>query len=313
MSRLARRLLLGAGQTMAVVVLVFALTEALPGDAAVALAGDRPDPGRITAIRETMQLDRPVHERLADWITGLLHGDFGSSLVTGRPVGGLLADSLPPTMLLAGLTLALLVPVSVGLGVLAARHEGGRVDRLIGAVTLGVYSVPEFALGMLMVALFALRLEWLPPTAVGLGDDLLAHPQVLVLPVAVLLARPVCSLSRLVRAGMIDALASPYVAQARRYGVPAARVRYAHALPNAVAPAVQQLARTADWLLSGVVVIEALFVIPGLGTVMLEAVSARDIPVLQALAVLFGVVTVTVNLGADLVARRLAPRTGVAA
>jgi peptide/nickel transport system permease protein len=308
-----RRLLLGAAQTAAVVVLVFALTEALPGDAAVALAGDRPDPARIAAIRESMHLDLPAYERLAHWAGGLLHGDLGRSLVTGRPVTGYLADGFGPTLLLAALTVALLVPLSVGLGVLAARREGGRADRLISTATLGVYAVPEFAFGVLLVFVFALRLGWLPPTAVGHGDDLLAHPAALVLPVAVLLARPVCSLSRLVRAGMIDALASPYVAQARRYGIRPARIRYAHALPNAVAPATQQLARTVDWLLGGVIVVEALFVIPGLGTVLLEAVAARDLPVVQGLAVVFGLLTVVLNLGADLVTHRLAPRTGVAA
>lgn len=310
---LLRRLLLGLAQIGAVVLLVFALTEALPGDAAVALAGDQPDPERIAAIRETMQLERPPHERFTEWVTGLLHGDFGQSLVTGRPVSDYLAAGAAPTLLLALLTCVLLVPAAVGLGVLAARREGGRVDRLISAVTLGVYAVPEFALGVLLVVLFALRLEWLPPTAVGQGGDLLTHPSVLVLPVAVLAARPVCSISRLVRAGMIDALASPHAAQARRYGVAHHRVRYAHALPNAVAPALQQLARTVDWLLGGVVVVEALFVVPGLGTVMLEAVSARDIPVLQGLAVLFAVVTVALNLAADVAVHRLAPRTGVAA
>jgi peptide/nickel transport system permease protein len=309
----ARRLLLGGAQTVAVVVLVFALTEALPGDAAVALAGDQPDPARIAAIREALDLDRPAYERLADWATGLLHADFGNSLTSGRPVSSYLSDAFGPTLLLAGLTVALLVPVGVGLGVLAARFEGRFVDRLVSSVTLGVYAVPEFAFGVLLVTVFALRLGWLPPTAVGYGTDLLGHPAALVLPVLVLLSRPVCSLSRLVRAGMIDALASPYVAQARRYGIPGARVRYAHALPNAIAPAAQQLARTVDWLLCGVIVVEALFVIPGLGTVLMNAVAERDVPVVQGLAVIFGVITVVLNLGADLVAHRFAPRAEVAA
>ncbi|WP_413760178.1 ABC transporter permease [Streptomyces sp. MMBL 11-3] len=309
----ARRLLLGGAQTAAVVLLVFALTEALPGDAAVALAGDQPDPARIAAVREAMELDRPAHERLVDWAGGLLHADFGTSLVSGRPVGAYLSDAFGPTLLLASLTVVLLVPAGVGLGVLAARFEGRPVDRLVSAVTLGVYAVPEFALGVLLVTVFALRLGWLPPTAVGYGTDLLGHPAALVLPVLVLLSRPVCSLCRLVRASMIDALASPYVAQARRYGVAGARVRYAHALPNAVAPAAQQLARTVDWLLCGVIVVEALFVIPGLGTVLMNAVAERDVPVVQGLAVVFGVVTVVLNLGADLVAHRFAPRAEVAA
>jgi peptide/nickel transport system permease protein len=309
----ARRLLLGGAQTVAVVVLVFALTEALPGDAAVALAGDQPDPARIAAIREALDLDRPAYERLADWAAGLLHADFGNSLTSGRPVSSYISDAFGPTLLLAGLTVALLVPVGVGLGVLAARFEGRFVDRLVSSVTLGVYAVPEFAFGVLLVTVFALRLGWLPPTAVGYGTDLLGHPAALVLPVLVLLSRPVCSLSRLVRAGMIDALASPYVAQARRYGIPGARVRYAHALPNAIAPAAQQLARTVDWLLCGVIVVEALFVIPGLGTVLMNAVAERDVPVVQGLAVIFGVITVVLNLGADLVAHRFAPRAEVAA
>ncbi|MEV5332924.1 ABC transporter permease [Streptomyces werraensis] len=312
-SFVARRLLLGVAQIAAVVLLVFALTEALPGDAAVALAGDQPDPARIEAIRTAMELDRPAWERLTHWAAGLLHGDLGTSLTSGRPVVRYLADGFGPTLLLAALTVVLLVPAGVGLGVLAARYEGRLVDRLISSVTLAVYAVPEFALGVLLVMVFALRLGWLPPTAIGHGTDLLAYPAVLVLPVLVLLARPVCSLVRLVRAGMIDALASPYVAHALRYGVSGARVRYLHALPHAVAPAVQQLARTVDWLLCGVVVVETLFVIPGLGTVLLGAVAERDVPVVQGLAVVFGVVTVVLNLGADVIAHRLAPRAGVAA
>ncbi|KQV94275.1 ABC transporter permease [Streptomyces sp. Root369] len=312
-SFVARRLLLGALQTVAVVLLVFALTEALPGDAAVALAGDQPDPARIAAIREAMHLDRPAYERFADWATGLLHGDLGTSLTSGRPVSQYIADGFGPTLLLATLTVALLVPLGFGLGVLAARHEGRLTDRLISSVTLAVYAVPEFALGVLLVTVLALQWRWLPPTAVGYGTDLLGHPAALVLPVLVLLSRPVCSLSRLVRAGMIDALASPYVAQARRYGISGTRIRYTHALPSALAPAAQQLARTIDWLLCGVIVVEALYVIPGLGTVLLGAVAERDVPVVQGLAVVFGVLTVVLNLGADLVAHRLAPRAGVAA
>lgn len=275
---------------------------------------DQPDPERVARIRETMGLDRPAGERLLRWAGGLLHGDLGTSLVSGRPVTGHLAAGLGPTLILAGATLVLLVPLSVGLGVLAARREGGAVDRAVSGLTLAVHAVPEFALGVLLATVFGLWLGWLPPTAVGTDPAALAAtPAVLVLPVVVLLARPVCTISRLVRAGMIDAMASPYVAQARRYGLSGARVRWAHALPNALAPAAQQLARTCDWLLSGVIVVEALFVIPGLGTVLVEAVAARDVPVIQGMAVVFGVVTVLVNIAADLLARRLAPRSEVAA
>lgn len=305
------RLLLGTGQTAAVVLFVFVLTEALPGDAAVALAGDQPDPERIARIRAALDLDRPAAERFLDWAGGLVHGDLGTSLVSGRPVAAYLTGGLGPTVLLACATLLLLLPLSAGLGVLCARREGGPLDRTLSALSLAVHSVPEFALGVLLATLFGLWLGWLPPTAVG--ADPLTEPGVLALPVLVLVSRPVCTISRLVRAGMIDAMASPYVAQALRYGVGGARVRWTHALPNALAPAAQQLARTCDWLLSGVIVVEALFVIPGLGTVLIDAVAARDVPVVQGMAVVFGVVTVLANLGADLVARRFAPRAEVVA
>ncbi|MFJ8041718.1 ABC transporter permease [Kitasatospora sp. NPDC096147] len=305
-----RRLLLGAAQSAAVLVLVLLLTEALPGDAAVALAGDSPDPERIARLREAMGLDRPLPERLADRLGALLHGDLGRSLVTGRSVADYLAHGFGTTLLLAALVLLPLVPLAVWLGIRAARHEGGPLDRLIGSTTLAVYAAPEFAFGVLLVTVFALRLGWLPPTALGgIADD----PAVLVLPALVLLARPVCSISRLVRAGMLDALARPYVRQARRYGVPERRVLWRHALPNSLAPAAQQLARTCDWLLCGVVVVESLFALPGLGSVLLDAVAARDVPVVQGLAVVFALLAVVLNLAADLTARRFAPRSEVTA
>ncbi|TMR94477.1 ABC transporter permease [Nonomuraea basaltis] len=303
-----RRLLLGAAQVVAVATLVFALTEALPGDAAVVLAGDIPDEERIAQLRNALELDRPAAERWAGWLAGLARGDLGVSLLSGRPVSGVLADGLPPTLVLAGLTLLLLVPISVGAGVIAAVRQGGRLDRALTTVTVGLYSIPEFALGVVLVAVFAVRLGWFPPTAVGAPPNLLQQPALLVLPLAVLLARPVCSISRLVRAGMIDALASGYVAHARRLGLSHRRVLLTHALPNALAPGAQQLARTTDWLLGGVIVVESVFVIPGLGTLLNDSVAARDIPVVQALCVLFAATTVVVNLAADLAAYRLAPR-----
>ncbi|GAA3763360.1 ABC transporter permease [Salinactinospora qingdaonensis] len=307
----ARRVGFGGIQILAVALLAFALVEALPGDAAVALAADDPDPRTIARIRERMGLDQPVTVRFWEWLTGLFRADLGTSLVSGRPVTDILAAALAPTLTLAAIALALLLPLAVGLGVLAALREGGAVDRAITSASVSLYSVPEFALAIVLVAVFALQLGWLPPTAVGVSS-LLAQPAVLVLPLVVLLARPICSISRLVRAGMIEALGSDYVEHAHRLGLSGRRVRYAHALPNALAPAAAQISRTTDWLLGGVVV-EAVFVIPGLGTELVNAVAARDIPVIQGLALLFAMTTVAVNLAADLVAFRLAPRTEVVA
>jgi peptide/nickel transport system permease protein len=306
-----RRAALGLVQVLAVVTVVFLLAEALPGDAAVALAGDNPDPARIAQIRAAMGLDRPVSERFLEWLAGLPRLDFGVSLVSGRPVADFLSGGIGPTVVLAALTLVLLVPISVLVGVLAALREGSLLDRALTSISVALHSIPEFALAVVLIAVFGVQLAWLPPTAVG--ADLLAQPAVLVLPLVVLLARPICSISRLVRAGMVDALASDYVRHARRLGLGETRVRFAHALPNALAPAVQQVARTTDWLLGGVIVVEAVFVIPGLGTVLVDAVAGRDLPVVQGLAVVFAVTTVAVNLLADLVAFRLAPRAEVVA
>jgi peptide/nickel transport system permease protein len=303
------RLLLGIGQVAGAATVVFVLTEALPGDAAVVIAGDQPDPEQIAAIRDQLDLDEPAWRRYLDWIGDLLRGDLGVSLVSQRPVAEVLGGSAPPTVLLAAATLLVLVPLAVGLGMLAARREGGRLDRSVSILAVGLYAVPEFALAILLVALFGIHLGWFPPTAVGAGAHLLAQPAVLVLPLAVLLARPICSLSRLTRAGMLDALRAEYVTHARRLGVPAHRRWLGDALPNALAPVVQQLARTTDWLLGGVIVVEAVFVIPGLGTALVDAVTARDVPTVQGLCVVVATTTVAVNLVADLVAFRLAPRT----
>jgi peptide/nickel transport system permease protein len=303
----ARRLAIGLVQVLAVVTVVFLLVQALPGDAAVALAGDNPDPLRIEQIRVAMGLDRPPLERFGEWVWGLAQGDFGVSLVSGRPVAEFLHDGLGPTLVLAVLALVLLIPLAVMLGVLAALREGGPLDRVVTTVTVGLHSIPEFALAVVLIAVFGVQLRWLPPTAVG--ADLLGQPAVLVLPLVVLVARPLCSISRLVRAGMIDALASDYVRHARRLGIGVTRIRFAHALPTALAPAVQQVARTTDWLLGGVIVVEAVFVIPGLGTILVDAVAGRDLPVVQGLAVVFAVTTVVVNLVADLLVFRLAPRS----
>ncbi|MEV0285008.1 ABC transporter permease [Kribbella sp. NPDC050820] len=299
------RLLLGVVQVLAVMGGTFFLTEALPGDAAVTIAGDNPDPAIIASLRERLGLNETAWHRLGDWSAAALHGDFGQSLVGPRPVLDIIATAAGPTVLLAGLTLVLLIPLSVALGVFAAHREGGRLDRVITGSTLGLYSAPEFAMGILVVTVFAVQLGWFPPTAVGTA--LGSNPAVLVLPVFVLLLRPVCSLSRLIRAGMIDAQRSDYVRHVQRIGLSTIRIRLLHALPNAVAPSVQQLARTTDWLVGGVIVIEAIFVIPGLGTTLAEAVAARDLPVVQGLAVVLATTTVLVNLLADVAARALAP------
>lgn len=211
-----RRLAVGLLQVLGVATLVFVLTAALPGDAAVVVAGDSPDPERIEHLRRSMGLDRPVPIRFLDWLGGAMRGDLGASLVSGRPVLATIVGGFSTTGVLALVTVIVLVPLGVGLGVLAGARPGSATDRGISAATIASYSVPEFASAVLLVTLFAVWLRLVPANTLGLEGPLLSHPEVLLLPVLVLLIRPVCSIARLTRAGVADGLTSDYASHARR-------------------------------------------------------------------------------------------------
>ncbi|QTJ70488.1 ABC transporter permease (plasmid) [Rhodococcus sp. ZPP] len=307
------RLAVGLAQVLGVLVVVFTIAAALPGDAAVVIAGDDADPKRIAQLRELLGLDRPLPVQFGHWLTGLLHGDLGNSAVSGRPVADMLGVALAPTLTLAALAFVVLVPLALLLGVAAAVRRDRPVDRTITALAVALYAAPEFAMAIVLVAVFAVWLGWFAPTAVGAGGSLLLQPQLWVLPVLLLVIRPVCSLSRLVRASMISTLDSEYIRHTLRLGIPMRRVIWRHALPGSLTPATQHLARVTDWLLGGVVVVEAVFALGGLGQVLVAAVSSRDLPLLMGLVALFAVVTVTVNTVADIVAYQLNPVAGVAA
>ncbi|TDC96584.1 ABC transporter permease [Actinomadura sp. 7K507] len=308
----ARRGLLAAVQLALLAVLIFLLTSLLPGDAAEVRFNEQAGLDEVAHLRAQLGLDRPLDERFADWAGGLLSGDLGTSLVSGNPVREIVAGSLGSTLVLAGVTAALLVPLAMLLGLTAGLREGGAADRVITSVTLALNSVPDFVLALALIAAFSLHLGWLPSTWLGAdGGGLLASPVLLVLPVAVLLARTVCTLSRQIRAGAIAALEADYTVQARRLGVPRTRLVLRHVLPNAAVPGVQELARTGDQLLGGVLIVEAIFVIPGTATALIEAVQSRDVPTVQALTLLLAALALAFNVTADLVCQRLAPRTEV--
>ncbi|WP_254716616.1 ABC transporter permease [Actinomadura sp. WMMB 499] len=312
MRHAARRTLLAAVQLAVLAVAVFLLTSLLPGDAAAARFNEQVGTAEIADLREALGLDRPLDERFADWAGGLLTGDLGTSLVGDVPVRDIVAGSITATAVLAAVTAALLVPLAMLLGLATGLRAGGRLDRAITAVTLALNAIPDFVLAMALVAVFSLQLGWFPSTWLGAeGADLLTEPALLVLPVAVLLARTVCTLSRQIRAGTIAALEAEYTVQARRLGVPRTRLVLRHVLPNAAVPGVQELARTGDQLLGGVLVVEAVFAIPGTATALIEAVQGRDVPTVQALTLLLAAVALALNVAADLVSQRLAPRAEV--
>ncbi|MEW2544259.1 ABC transporter permease [Streptomyces sp. NPDC047002] len=309
---LARRLGLAAAQLALLAVLVFLLTSLLPGDAATVRFNEYTGLEQAAALRAQLGLDRPLAERFWHWAGDLLSGHLGTSLVSDESVGHIIAGSVGPSAVLAAVTLLIVVPAAGALGLAMALHEGGRLDRALTTATLALNAVPDFVLALALVAVFGLRLGWLPATWIGAdGTGPTARPALLVLPVAVLLARTVCLLSRQVRAGTLGALHSGYAVQARRLGVPRRTVVLRHVLPNAAVPGVQELARTGDHLLGGVLVVEAVFAIPGVATALIDAVRGRDTPTVQALTLLLAAAALLINVAADLVCERLAPRTEV--
>ncbi|MEV8375241.1 ABC transporter permease [Kribbella sp. NPDC056861] len=303
----AQRAALAIVQLAVLSVLVFLLTALLPGDAADMRFTETLTPEQVARLREQLGLDQPALERFTHWFGNVLTGDLGTSLISGGPVLDIVKASVGATLVLTVATLAVVVPLAVALGILMGTRENGRLDRAITSITLALSAIPDFVIAVVLVALFSLKLGWLPATWVG--GSLLASPVLLVLPVTVLLGRTVCLLSRQVRAGTINALHADYVVQARRLGVPRRRVLLRHVLPNAAVPGVQELARTGDTLLGGVLVVEAIFAIPGFATALVDGVETRDVPVVQGLTLVLAVAALLINLGADLVCNRLVPRT----
>ncbi|MGW6566275.1 ABC transporter permease [Streptomyces sp. NPDC054975] len=307
-----QRIALGAVQLALLAVLVFLLTALLPGDAADVRNNEDATDAQVAALREQLQLDRPPLERFTDWASGVLTGDLGTSLVNGGPVLDILTGTVGTTLVLAAVTLAVVVPLAVALGIASGLREGGRLDRAVTTITLALNAVPDFVLALLLVAGLSLKLGWLPATWVGVeAADLLVQPALLVLPVAVVAARMICLLSRQVRAGMVTVLRAGYVVQARRLGVPRRTLVLRHVLPNAAVPGIQELARVGDNLVGGVLIVEAVFAIPGVATALVRAVEARDVPTVQGLALVVAAAALLLSLAADLLCHRLVPRTEV--
>lgn len=302
-----QRALLALAQLAVLSVLVFALTSLLPGDAADLRFTETLTPSQVAALRAELGLDQPPVERFLHWVGNVLSGDLGTSLISGGPVAGIVRNSIGATLVLTLATLAVVVPLAVALGIVMGTRENGRVDRAITSVTLALSAIPDFVIAVVLVAMFSLKLGWLPAT--WIGSSLLTSPTLLSLPVAVLFGRTVCLLSRQVRAGTVAALHAEYITQARRLGVPRRQLLLRHVLPNAAVPGVQELARTGDTLLGGVLVVEAIFAIPGFATALVDGVETRDVPVVQGLTLVLAIAALLINLAADLICNRLVPRS----
>lgn len=304
----AARAGIAAVQLAAATVAIFLLTTMLPGGTAEIVLGPDATDAQVRELSAQLGTDRPAVDRFTEWAGRTLSGDLGTSLVTGRPVVDEIADRFGFTVLLSGLSLLVTVPLAVLIGAATGRRPGSRTDRVCTATVSALQAAPQFALGLLLVGLFALQLGWLPATA---GGGALLTPGVLVLPVAVLVASQLGRLSRQVRHGVLQTDRSPHVTHLRRLGLPERVVLWRHVLPGGVAPSLQQLARIVEGTLGGVVVVESLFALPGVGAGVVEAVQNRDLPLVQGYAVLTAVVTiVTVLLAEELTARLVPVREG---
>ncbi len=300
-SFLARRLLATLPVLLIVAVLVFLMLRLTPGDPAAILAGDAADPQQIAHIRASLGLDRPLPVQFGIWLGKLLGGDLGESFYYKTPVTTLIGQRLEATLSLALITIAFAVAVAVPLGVLAAWRPGSGLDRVLMGLSVLGFSVPVFVLAYLLIWLVSVRLGWLPvqgyqPLADGVGPWL----QHLILPALTLSVTYIALIARVTRAAVLDTFGEDYIRTAHAKGLPEATVLVRHALRNAAVPIVTVIGIGVALLISGVMVTESIYAIPGLGRLTVDAVLARDFPTLQGLILLFSLSYVLVNLLVDL-------------
>ena len=306
---IGRRLLIGVFILLVVSVLVFAGTEILPADVATAILVQSATPELVALIRERLGLDDPVYLRYLHWLGGLVTGNLGTSLVNGADLGGEVGVRLFNTFFLALLTASVAVPLSIVLGLLSALKPNGALDRTISTVTLALISLPDFLTAIILVTLFAVTWKFFPAIVNIRGDDGITDiMHALVLPVATLVFAVLAHMVRMTRTVVLNVLTSPPIEMALLKGVPRWRILIVHALPNALAPIVNVIALNLAYLIAGIVVIETLFNVLGLGRFTVESVQNRDIPAVQVCAMIFCAVYVLLNLLADVISIIANPR-----
>ena len=304
-----RRVLAGVVVLFAASIVIFAATQVLPGSAAVQILGRNATPQAVSQLSKELGLNRSALDQYLSWLGNLLHGDLGRSLAAQEPVSQFISDRVRNTFELAAVAVVLMVPLGIGIGVLAGIKHDRIADHAITGFTLGAIALPEFVSGALLALLFASWLGLFPPVSlVSPGSSPLAHPDILVLPVLTLLLAGTAYIVRMMRAGVITVMGSEYVEAARLNGISQRRIIWKHALRNALAPTVQVLALTVQWLVGGVVVTETIFSFPGLGQGLVQAVQLHDLPVVQAVALLLAALYIAINIVADLIVVLLIPK-----
>lgn len=309
-----QRLGLGLLTLFIVSVVIFLSLEMLPGGFAEAILGQGATPETVEAFNREIGLDRPAYVRYIEWIFGVLRGDFGNSYAglggtIKRSVSEMIAPRLYNTFFLALMAAIIAVPLALTLGVLAALYRNSWYDRIVNSATLTTIAMPEFFIAYILMFFFAIKYRWFYSlSTVSASTDLLEHIYRAALPAITLTLVIVAHMMRMTRAAIINLLASPYIEMAQLKGVPRREVIIKHALPNAWAPIAVVIAFNLAYLVVGVVVVEVVYVYPGIGQLMVDSVSSRDMPVVQACALIFAATYILLNLSADIVSIITNPR-----
>ena len=306
---IARRIGAGILTLLIVSAVVFFITSLLPGDAAQMILGQNATPETVAALRQQLGLDQPLLVRYLHWLTGMVQGDFGISFASHLPVSQLVAQRIPATFELAGITTLICVPLALIIGIIAAMNRGSRLDRALVIGTMATVAVPEFLVATVAVLIFAVKLQWVSAMSFGSPDsDLLSYLKAYALPVLTLCCVLVAQMARMTRAAIINQLDSPYLEMALLKGVSPLRAVLRHALPNAVGPIANAISLSLSYLFGGVIIIETIFSYPGLASQLVDAVSNRDLPVVQLCVMLFAACYLVLLLAADILTIAFNPK-----
>jgi peptide/nickel transport system permease protein len=292
-----------------VAIITFSLVHIAPGDPAAVIAGDFGNPEDIQRVRKQLGLDKPIHEQLWIWLSHVARGDLGSSIFSRYPVTELIAQRLQPTIVLALASEILAVVIAVPLGVIAAWKANTLIDRAIMLFAVLGFSIPVFWLAYNLIFLFAVRLEWLP--AVGyepISNGIVPWLKSITLPTIAIAVIFAALIARMTRTTMLEILREDYIRTARAKGLTPRKVIFLHAFKNAVLPVITVSGWSLGMLLGGTIVIEKIFLLPGMGTLLVDSVTARDYTLIQAEVLVFAIGILTVNLLVDLVYVWLDPR-----
>ncbi|MEM9708841.1 MAG: ABC transporter permease [Pseudomonadota bacterium] len=297
---IAKRLGLGAITLLIISIIIFLAMEALPGDTAQQILGQGATQENLASLREELGLDRPMVVRYISWLGDAVRGEFGVSVANQRPVAEQLGPRFGNTLFLAGFAAIIAVPTAIGLGVLAALYRNSVFDRVSNTAALVSISSPEFFLGYILILFLAVQNQIFPPiAAVTPGMAFIDRVEATFLPALTMALVVMAYMMRMTRAAIINLLASPYIEMARLKGVPQGRIIVRHALPNALAPIINVVALNLAYLITGVVLVEVVFVYPGVGQLLVDSVSKQDGPVVQACCLIFAATFILFNLIAD--------------